>query len=867
MRTLLAKEVRLLMPAWPAALLLAIVPVWLFGRDTSDPELALFPFSVGVVALALCPFGRELALNTFPLMLSEPINRSRMWWTKVLLLATAMATVFAAWLISCGTWFNSAGRPGLPTHMLVAPATFAAVAFAGGLWTTLLLQQVTAALWFTILIPLAIGAIGSNTISDSLLVVVLGCYSLAGFAFAWWRFGRVEEVGWTGGVISIPRLRSRARHTSVTRVRRPLAALAWKELQLQQIGLVGIAWLFLLHLAVIAVRKFGNLDSGSSVHVGLEVFSGTWLLVPLLISAPMLAEEHKLGTMDALLCLPVSRWLQLALKLLLALVLGGLLPAFLCALAERIGRFAGTPADVEFLRQPFGKLFIGFALPGLALSLVAFYASTLARNVIQAMATGVALVMVIWLALAWAVFSPSQSATPLWAGPLPFYFAVPVLTVTLLWLSARNFQSGSRLLVRNGLGLIGAFVFIGVASAVTFHRSWELLVPVEPAHGPARLDAGNPPRLKSYGGSALVALFPDGTLWADRLAYNPGKLLLAFGERTGFRLGAKWESLDAEHFVPGSNWVDAVAGFQESVGIRADGTLWVSDRPRTNNWNYYDNISKPPPVEEPAPLVRFGTETNWKTVSRGFWEEQASVFLLKQDGSLWHWTWSTNRHTAPGLRFSSPRRLGGESDWNRIMCARGSFYAWKRDGHAYVVHAPGIRELRASEIPLEEGIVLERLPSQDNAHWRSLTDFWPLHVAVRDDGTLWAWDVSPPPNAKNDTGFLAREPVRIGSEADWKEVSGAWGVLAGLKSDGSIWQWRSEPEYARRRVALINEAPTRLGSHNDWLAVGSVFNATISLSADGNLWYWWTQDFSYFDSDQPMLLPSRRPVKIGSIFQ
>lgn len=854
------------MPAWPAALLLAIVPVWLFGRDTSDPELALFPFSVGVVALALCPFGRELALNTFPLMLAEPIKRSRTWWTKVLLLAAAMATVFIAWLISCGTWFNSAGRPGLPTHMFVAPATVAAVAIAGGLWTTLLLQQVTAALWFTILIPLAIAAICANTFSDSLLAAVLGCYSLAGFIFAWWRFGRVEDGGWTGGVISLPGLRSRARRASTARVRRPLAALAWKELQLQQVGLVGIAWLFLLHLAVIAVRRFGHYEVGSAVYAGLEVFSGIWLLVPLLISAPTTAEERKLGTMDALLCLPVSRWLQLALKLLLALVLGGLLPALLCALAERMGRFVGAPADVEFLRQPFGKLFVGFALPGLALSLVTFYASTLSRNVIQAMATGVALVMVIWLALAWAVFSSSQSTTPLWAGPLPFYFAVPVLAVTLLWLSARNFRSGSRLLVRNGLGLIGAFLFIGVATAVTYHRGWELLMPLEPAHGPARLDTGNRPRLKSYGGSALVGLFPDGKLWADRVAYNPGKLVLAFGERTGFRVGGKWESLDTAHFVPGSNWVGAVGGFQETVAIRADGTLWVSERPRTNNWSYYDEKSKPPLVEKPAPLVKFGTETNWKTVSRGFWEEQASVFLLSQDGSLWHWTWSTNRHTAPGLRFSSPRRLGDESDWNSIMSARGAVYAWKRDGQAYVVHPPGIRQLRSSEIPLEEGIVMERLPSQDNAHWRSLTDFWPLHVAVRDDGTLWAWDIWPPPNAKNNVGFLAREPMRIGSEADWKEVSGSWGVLAGLKADGSIWQWRSEPEYARRRAALGSEPPIRLGRHNDWLAIGGVFNATISLSADGNLWYWWTRDVPlYFDSDQPMLIPSRRPVKIGSV--
>jgi ABC-type transport system involved in multi-copper enzyme maturation permease subunit len=615
------------------------------------------------------------------------------------------------------------------------------------------------------------------------------------------------------------------------------------------------------------VRKFGHLDSGSSLHVGLEVFSGIWLLVPLLISAPMFAEERKLGTMDALLCLPVSRWLQLALKLLLALVLGALLPAFLCALAERMGQFVGAAADVEFLRQSFGKMFVAFALPGLALSLVAFYASTLAHNVIQAMATGVALVIVIWLALAWAVFSHSQSANPLWAGPLPFYFAVPVLTLTLLWLSAGNFRSGSRLLVRNGLGLMGAFLFIGVATAVTYHRGWELLMPLEPAHGPARLDAGNSPRFKSYGGSTLVALFPDGRLWTDRLAYKPGRSVLAFGERTGFRLGVKWQSLDTKHLVPGSNWVDAVAGLQETVAIRADGTLWVSERPRTNVWDH-GNDNKPPHVEEPAPLTRFGTDANWQAVSRGFWEETAFVFLLKRDGTLWHWTWSTNsavRRATPGLRASEPRRLGKDSDWARLMSARGALYAWKHDGRAFGFPLPGVRDLTATEVTLEDSPSIERLPSQDSIRWLSLTDFWPYHVGVRDDGTLWAWDTSPRPGLKNGQWGFDQPPVQIGTERDWKEVSGSFAVLTGLKTDGSIWQWHQQSPHHEAMVKWTTEAPTRLDSYNDWIAIGGIFG-TVSLSKDGEIWYWWTRDTYYVDSDQPMLLPSRRPVKIGSIF-
>jgi hypothetical protein len=868
MKAPLAKELRLVLPAYVAALLLAVVPVWLFGRDSGDAAVALLPFGIGVVALALSSFGRELALNTFPLMLAEPVERSRIWWTKISVLSGGLATVFVAWMLSCAAWFNSGSRPGIPTSMLVAPATIAAVAFAGGLWTTLLLQQVTAALWFTILVPAAITVIGANTVSDPVLVAVLGVYSLAGFAFAWWRFRRVEEIGWTGGVISLPAWRSRAGIAAETRARRPLAALARKELQLQQVGLFGMAWLFIIHLGVMVLRKVGHFDSTSSLHTALDVFGGIWLLAPFVISAVSTAEERKLGTLDGLLSLPVSCPIQLALKLIFVLILGGLLPGLLWATAERVGLLIGAPADIDLMRQHFSKTVMTLSLPTLGLSLAGFYASTLTRNVIQAMAAGVVVVMALWLGIGWlSIEAPGMGLVP-WRGPLLFYIAVPTLVLVLIWLAARNFRVAtetSRSWWRNGLALLGAFVFIGTATAITYHRGWELLLPLEPAHRQAQLDAAHPPRLKSYGGSALLALFDKGPLWTDRLAYDPGRLVLSFGERTGFELGGKWENLNNTRLMPGSNWVDAVAGFQETVAIRGDGTLWVSEQPRTNVWNY--NRGEPPPREDPAPLARFGSETNWQTVVRGWWDESSSIFLLKQDGTLWHWTWSTNWPRSPGLRFSSPRRLGDESDWDRIMSARGAVYAWKREGFAYVLHPAGLRGLRPSETPLEPEVVIERLPSQDNFHWRSLTDFWPLHVAVREDGTLWAWDVSPPPKASNIELFLAQPPVQITSDTDWQQVAGTWGALAGLKADGSIWQWRVPHQYATRLSTLTTETPTRLGSHNDWLAIGSLFGGIVSLSADGNLWYWWTRDELYWDSSQPMLMASRRPVRIGNILR
>src|SRR5512146_378921 len=103
MKTLLVKEMRLLAPAYGAALLLATVPVLLLPRSPGStlPALAFYAFCFGAVMLALSSFGREFSLKTFPLILAQPLERGRIWWTKVGLLGTAMATVLTAWCLCC----------------------------------------------------------------------------------------------------------------------------------------------------------------------------------------------------------------------------------------------------------------------------------------------------------------------------------------------------------------------------------------------------------------------------------------------------------------------------------------------------------------------------------------------------------------------------------------------------------------------------------------------------------------------------------------------------------------------------------------------------------------------------------------------
>jgi hypothetical protein len=541
---LIAKEIRLLLPAFVMALALAVIPVWLLPNDgvNSAAKVALYPFCFGVVMLALSAFGREFGLQTFSLLLAQPLERGLIWRTKISVLSLATATVFAAWYVSCAAagylaqsgpgydWMSLSWQIGRTvgvdpnlgqTHWsetLISGGTIMAVTFAGGLWTTLLLRQVAGAFWFTVLIPAAITMVIELTGGpDWMLIAALGLYSFAGFSFARWQFLRAQDAAWTGDVISFPGRQSGtlAPHSRV-RAHRPLAALFQKELLLHQVGLVGIGGLFLLHLAVVAMRKAGAHAFSPTVFSALQVFGGIWLLVPLLVAAPSVAEERKLGTFDGLICLPVRNRIQFAVKLCFVMAVGGLLSAVLFWTAEGIGGVIGAGCDIPALREPFsGHALALLCLISFGLSLIGFYASTLARGMVQSLAAGVVAACGVWVLGVMAsdplrAFGIYDSPVWLWQGALVHYIGWPTLTVAFLWLGWRNFRTGAErglLWRRNVLGLTASLVFIAVATTAIYRRAWELVTPLEPRHGPARIT--KTATLHSSGDGGLAILPPD----------------------------------------------------------------------------------------------------------------------------------------------------------------------------------------------------------------------------------------------------------------------------------------------------------------------------------------------------------------------
>ncbi len=404
MNALVKKEIRLLLPAWIAAMLLAIAPVWIFWKfDRGDMhELPLFPASIfllGILFLGIAPFGQEFSFKTFTYALSQPVPRTHAWLVKTGVLATAFLSVLTAAVVSWNLcpWPDPHLSDPLPDNFKVA--ALGVMAFlSGGLWTALLFRQVTAAFWFTLLTPIMltfwVGELDGHYqwhggIAVAVLAIVLGLYSIGGFFLARLLFFRAQDVHWTGGNILFLRRRKSRGHSGAIvpgGLKNRFVALVWKEIQLHEVNLLIAAILFALHLGTLPVRLI--VSNNLTLKMAFEMYWSLWLLMPLFIGSAAVAEERKLGTLEAQLCMPVSHSAQFSIKFFTGLILSLLLGAAVPSIIEHTRLFGVT------------KLFDYWIFVYAAVVyFISFYASTLARSTLQAIGMAIGIPIVFWAVL------------------------------------------------------------------------------------------------------------------------------------------------------------------------------------------------------------------------------------------------------------------------------------------------------------------------------------------------------------------------------------------------------------------------------------------------------------------------------------
>jgi len=874
MSPLLRKEIRLLLPFWGIALALAVVPV--FATPLHDwwrvDDTCFWLFGFGLTLLGLAPFGQEFGWGTFSIMLAQPIERRRIWKTKLLLLLAAGAVVFVAFAICIHVQLvanlRAEAQRMLDINQISAaqaavlkgahPSEFDSAvmrSFAllltvltGGLWTTLLFRQTGAALWFTILIPGVLIVImegifhaSSNAVMEIAVDLVLVFYAFAGFAGARRMFARAQDSQWLGETIAVMSLKSTKVHDDSAAPRRKAAirALVRKEFQSHQISLLIAFGLLVLHICTLIFRHFYVMPRSSEFRFAVEAVPLLWLLIPWLMGCVAIAEERKLGTMEGQLCLPVNRRTQFAIKLIVVFVLGTIVGGGMPALLESLGTLAGIHSGLVTSTSGNGIYLFTlaeFVIGAGLIALVSLFASSLTRNTLHALGAAV-LFGVAWVLLINWVTRQSVDTYEysLWKGPLIRYVGAPICLLTVIALSFSNYKTlhaGRRVWMRTLAVLCFTVVATGVAVAFVYQRPWELMLSLEPQHGSALVSGSVRPVVCMPNGR-LCVLLRDGRIWIaadyhvkeldyDEAFWNGGEVVTK---------RAQIDVPDSGTFV-GSNWVALAASDNggDVDALRSDGTLWriLSYIDRTNTGTRVKWIDLKPNPQ------RIGADSDWKAIV----SVEVGFLAIKSNGTLWGWAQNPDGQFSKARGMYEPTRMGTDSDWETIFPQANGALLRKRDETMWTM-------VGMAAYP---GVDYARL-NLNGADWREVYGQHDYRLVIKRDGSLWEWRMRGY-DAFGFHGTGEQNPyamTRLGNDADWMQLTGFPLDLVAVKGGRLV-------KNGKTPFAASLGRPSK---YSDWIAADAWYNSLVALAADGTLTMWNEQDLS---GSFRLLGPSRRPV-------
>ena len=266
-------------------------------------------------------------------------------------------------------------------------------------------------------------------------------------------------------------------------------------------------------------------------------------------------------------------------------------------------------------------------------------------------------------------------------------------------------------------------------------------------------------------------------------------------------------------------------GDNHGVILASDGSLWTWGESGFG-WQVLGLGST---VRTQACLRRIGTDTNWVNVAVG----GSTTLALKSDGTMWAWGENLYGQLGDGTKAkerASPVRSVPGNDWKQVATSGIHCLALKRDGTLWAWGDNWAGQFGNGTT--SNSFTPVRIGSSTNwtRIWANLIE----SVGQQADGTLWYWGWD---YTRSQKGSSISVPTRVSPDTNWISVGmGDWMVFA-IKSDGTLWAWGREAHDYTGAAPEADSWPVRVGTNNDWRACASFAQSCpVFMKRDGSLW-------------------------------
>ncbi len=184
--------------------------------------------------------------------------------------------------------------------------------------------------------------------------------------------------------------------------------------------------------------------------------------------------------------------------------------------------------------------------------------------------------------------------------------------------------------------------------------------------------------------------------------------------------------------------------------------------------------------------------------------------------------------------------------------ADGTLWAWGDNGYGQLGNGTSF----SSSTPIQIGT--------DNDWWQ-ISAGSGISMALKNNGTLWSWGRNNYGQLGDGTFINHNSPIQVGSETNWTNITNTQGGyhFAAIKSNGTLWCWGFNDQGQLGDGTLVNKnVPTQVGIATDWSMVSTGGFFTHAIKTNGSLWGWGDNTFGQIgDSSTSDRL---NPVQIGT---
>ena len=211
-----------------------------------------------------------------------------------------------------------------------------------------------------------------------------------------------------------------------------------------------------------------------------------------------------------------------------------------------------------------------------------------------------------------------------------------------------------------------------------------------------------------------------------------------------------------------------------------------------------------------------------------------------RQGNLW--TWGNNANGELGtndttIRCTPVTTFAGGANWKQVSRTSNHTVAIKTDGTLWAWGYNGTGELGTNGGGSK---VTPVTTFAGGTNWKQSSCGWFHTAAIKTDGTLWTWG-SNGYGQLGTNGGSSNVPVQVfGNHTNWKQVSCGILETAAIKTDGTLWTWGRNPFGGLGTNDTTGRATpiTTFAGGTNWKQITTGYNYITAIKTDGTLWTW-----------------------------